>query len=258
MAAYTFLRIGNQVWHGSMTDTAIYTHWARHYNLLHAFKDFRGEAERVSALLRQYQPGASSLLDVACGTGQHLRYLDPTLALTGLDANQALLDVLVEQLPDCRTHCALMQDFELREKFDVLTCLFSSIGFVQTLDGLSRTFHNFAAHLNPRGLVLIEPWFSPANFWVGKLGGHFVDLPDLKVAWIYNTLLEDGLSVLDNRFLVGTGEKTEQFHERHVLGLFSPEQYRAALDDAGFKLLEYLGPEQSWKRGLYVARRLGD
>jgi len=39
------------------------------YDELYEGKDYAGEADYVDALIRQYRPGAQSLLDLGCGTG---------------------------------------------------------------------------------------------------------------------------------------------------------------------------------------------
>ena len=45
------------------------------YDRFYGTKDYAGEAQLVSALIRRHQPRARTLLDVACGTGRHLEHL---------------------------------------------------------------------------------------------------------------------------------------------------------------------------------------
>ena len=56
-----------------------------------------------------------------------------------------------------------MADFDLPRRFDVIICLFSSIGYAKTLNRLQKTLTNLARHLRPDGIVVIEPFFSPNN-----------------------------------------------------------------------------------------------
>ena len=53
-----------------------------------------------------------------------------------------------------------MTTMSLGRRFDVITCLFSTIGYVKTYQNLAKTLRNFADHLRPGGLLLIEPWFT--------------------------------------------------------------------------------------------------
>ena len=59
---------------------------SRYYDLIYGFKDYRQEAEFLRILIERVAPGARTLLDVACGTGEHLRYLTGYQA-EGLDLN---------------------------------------------------------------------------------------------------------------------------------------------------------------------------
>ena len=45
------------------------------YDAVYSFKDYRAEAEQLRDLIEERSPGASTLLDVACGTGKHLEQL---------------------------------------------------------------------------------------------------------------------------------------------------------------------------------------
>lgn len=233
----------------------MYSRWARYYDALHVFKDYRSEAARLTSMIHRFHPQARTLLDVACGTGQHLRHLRESFEVEGLDANDEFLKVVRGHSPGLAVHCGMMETFDLGKCYDVVTCMFSSIGFVRTPEALQQTVDNFARHLNPGGLLVIEPWFSRENFWTGKVNAHFVDQPELKIAWMYTTAVEDGLSVLANHFLVGTPEGMETMQENHVLGLFSPEEYLDAIRNAGLSPVFSIDPEPTWKRGLHVARK---
>lgn len=237
-----------------MTGTIMYSRWARYYDALYAFKDYPADTARLTALFRRFHPQARTLLDVACGTGQHLRHLRRTFDVEGVDANNEFLDIVRDHSPELPVHCARMECLDLGKRYDVVTCLSSSIGFVRTPEALQRTIDNFVRHLNPGGLLVIEPWFSRENFWTGRINALYVDQPELKIALMYTTAIEDGLAVLANQMLVGTPEGIETLHEDHVLGLFSSGEYIAAIGNAGLEVILSTGPEQSWKRGLHVAR----
>ena len=54
-----------------------------------------------------------------------------------------------------------MTAFDLGCRFDVVTCLFSSIGYVGTVERLDQAIATMAAHLEPGGTLIVEPWLSP-------------------------------------------------------------------------------------------------
>ncbi|MGD0250923.1 MAG: methyltransferase domain-containing protein, partial [Thermoplasmata archaeon] len=62
------------------------------YDRVYAWKDYAAEAVRIRQLVRRYGPtDAHALLDVACGTGEHLRFLGRWYRVTGLDSSSAML-----------------------------------------------------------------------------------------------------------------------------------------------------------------------
>ena len=57
-----------------------------------------------------------------------------------------------------------MSDFRGHpEQYDVVMCLFSSIGYLKTVDRVLRAFVCFRQHLLQGGLVVVEPWFEPGR-----------------------------------------------------------------------------------------------
>ena len=60
------------------------------------FKDYESEARKISELITREHPSARTLLDVACGTGEHARVLrDPYAhSETGAEMNLSRRDLL--------------------------------------------------------------------------------------------------------------------------------------------------------------------
>jgi SAM-dependent methyltransferase len=209
---------------------------ARYYDKLYAGKDYAGEVESLLHVIRRAMPsGARTLLDVACGTGRHLELLQPHFSVEGLDNSDEQLEEARRRLPGVPFHCLDMMDFALGRDFDVVTCLFSSIGYVRTLDKLERAVGSMAAHLNPGGLLIIEPWFTPDSWHAGTVHAVYVNEPELKIARINTSLTVGRLSVFDFHYLVGTPSVTEHFAERHKLGLFTVEEMQGAIEWAGLR-----------------------
>lgn len=95
-------------------------------------KDYDAEAAGVRAYVDTHHPQARTLLDVACGTGQHLsRWVDTFDEVVGSDVAPAMLAVARERLgADVALVEADFRTLQLGRRFDVVTCLFSAIGHV--------------------------------------------------------------------------------------------------------------------------------
>jgi SAM-dependent methyltransferase len=225
---------------------------ARYYDLLYDFKNYETASGQLHQLIQSRHPAARTLLDVACGSGRHLSSLRHHYRVEGLDVSEDLLALAAARCAGVPLHRADMLDFDLGRSFDVVTCLFSSIAYLKTITRIRRAVANMARHLNPGGLLLIEPWFTPERYWTGTITSNVVTRPDLRIAWMYTSEREGDVSVLDINFLVGTPQRVEHFTERHEFGLITHEEYLGAMRAVGLET-EYR-VEGFFGRGMYGGR----
>ena len=226
---------------------------AEFYDALYANsgKDYDTEAEQLRELIRRYRwSGGADWLDVGCGTGMHIARLQRDFGAVGLDIDEGMLAVARERCPDVPFHRGDMVDFALDQRFDVVTCLFSSIGYARTSERLHGAVANMTHHLKPGGVLIVEPWIRPEDWEDRHVGAIFVDEPDLKIARINRSRRDERISILDFQYLVGTPDGVEHFTERHELGLFAHEDYVDALQCAGLHVEHH--PQGLTDRGLYV------
>jgi SAM-dependent methyltransferase len=229
----------------------MYARSARYYDAIYGFKDYAAEAAAVSARIRDRKPDAATLLDVACGTGAHLVHFARSFRVAGIDLSEEQLAVARIRMPDAELHQGDMTTFDLGERFDAVTCLFSSIGYAgSTVDRLDAAIARMAAHLTPGGVLVVEPWLTPERFEDGHLSTLFVDEPDIAIARMAISHKEDRRSWFDMEHLVGTTDGIEHFTEHQDLGLFTVEEHVAAFERAGLAVEH--DPEGPIGRGLYV------
>jgi SAM-dependent methyltransferase len=222
----------------------------RFYDAIYAWKDYQSEAVKIHALIQRRNPGARTLLDVACGTGTHLEHLREHYEVEGVDVDPEMVRIALERLPGVPIHEGNMADLHLGKKFDAVTCLFSSIGYMRTVENLIRAVGRMSEHLAQGGVLMVEPWVTPETFEPGRPSAKFVDEPDLKIARMDVPRVEGRLSVIDFRYLVGTREGIEDFTERHEIALFTHEEYLDAFRKANLEVEH--DPEGLMDRGLYI------
>jgi len=232
----------------------VFEETARYYDRIYAFKDYAAEASKVRAIVEEeLGTGGRRLLDVACGTGLHVERLKAHFDAEGLDLSPELLEVSRERNPEVTHYLADMRTFELDARFDVVTCLFSSIGYMTTVDDLRRAVERMAAHLVLGGLLIVEPWLTPDVWRPNTVHGLFVDEPELKIARVNTSLTEGRVSVFDLHHLIGTPQGTEHVVEHHELGLYTVDEMTEAFASAGLDVR--YDSEGLTGRGLYIARK---
>src|SRR6266516_5229543 len=119
------------------------------YDLIYSsFKNYAEEAAALAAIVRRAHAHAHTVLDVACGTAEHARRLthDHGFAVDGLDLDPAFVRIARQKLPHGDVYEVDMTSFALPRRYDVVQCLFSSIGYVRTLDDVRRALERFRDH----------------------------------------------------------------------------------------------------------------
>lgn len=233
----------------------MYNKSAAYYDAVYSFKNYERESERLDEIIRRYKKSPGDiLLDVACGTGNHVTYLKKRFAVEGLDLNPELLKIARAKNPDVTFHKEDMCTFNLGKKFDIISCLFSAIGHVKTRAKMRKAVANMARHLKDGGILAIEPWFSPEQWNVGSMHSNFVDRPDLKLARLTISARRKDLSINQMHYLVASKKGVRYFIERLELGLFTPQEYLGAFQMAG---LDTVFDSQGLDgRGLYIGVKI--
>jgi len=206
------------------------------YDLVYSFKDYPAEAARVRELVEAAGGrGEGTLLDVACGTGMHLESLRAHYAVEGTDLDDGLLAIARGRLPEVPLHHADMRGFNLGRRFDVVTCLFSAIGYVRDVEGLRAAVASMARHLEPGGALAVEPWFTPDDIRPDFVGVSSQSFPELTIVRMSHTRVEGAVSIVAFEYLVGRPGGITRASERHEMGLFTRDEMRAAFEDAGLR-----------------------
>lgn len=227
---------------------------AEFYDAIYSFKDYGAEAAQVAARVRSVHPAAYAVLDVACGTGEHALRLarDHGFEVDGLDLDAGLLDVARRKHPSGQFFQADMSHFALGKRYDVVLWLFSSIGYLVTLERVQRAFQCFHRHLNREGLLMVEPWFAPGEMEHGRVSRQVATHEGATVERTSRTEIEDRVSRIIFDYSIDTQGGLRHVSEIHELGLFKREEMAMAFEAMGFDP-EY-DPVGLTGRGLWLAR----
>lgn len=193
----------------------------KYYDKIYADKDYGAECQHLKSLIPS---DSQSLLDVACGTGKHLEILQDYFAVEGIDINPEMIEI-AKSRTCANLHVGDMVNFNLDAQFDVIICLFGSIGYLKTVDNLNKAVANFSDHLESGGILLLEPFAFPNNVNEGLLTR---DVGDIHIT--SNVSKEGNICVLDKTYHMPdcTIEKT------YRLAMFNHDEYLKALTSAGF------------------------
>jgi SAM-dependent methyltransferase len=223
------------------------------YDLIYStIKDYSSEAKQIAGLLRRLHPQCETVLDVACGTGEHVRLLAAEgFNVDGLDLDRALLEI-AKQKHSSRFFQADMSDFHLPHRYDAVLCLFSSIGYLVTLDRVAKALICFREHLAPGGVILVEPWFEPGGLDTTRVARNVAEAGGIRVTRVGRVEVEDRVSRLYFDYEISDKTGTRCVSEIHELGLFTSAEMVEQFHEAGLEVEH--DPSGLTGRGLYVAR----
>jgi SAM-dependent methyltransferase len=218
-----------------------YTSLAKYYDLIFSRKDYPQEVEFIRSLVKSHCPNAQSILDVGCGTGEHLNLLkDEFETLWGVDLNQEIINEAQKKSDKINYQLGGMKDFRIDTKFDVITCLYSVFNYNLTPEDAVLTLKNFKAHLNPGG-VLIFALYTPHN--TDKvISLHMGNNDEVEVAKINQYIFDPSTSFETTDFLVllktsaGVDFKVEKNHKFRI---YNTEEFSALCQRSGLNKHEY-------------------
>jgi SAM-dependent methyltransferase len=208
---------------------------AEFYDAIYSFKDYAAEAAQIANLVRSLRPHARTVLDVGCGTGEHCRLLADVhgFKVDGLDLDTGLLRAAKQKHPAGRFFEADMSDFELEERYDAILCLFSSIGYLVTLERVTRALVCFRQHVTPGGVVLVEPWFGPGSLNTKRLFRVTGTHRGGRVTRSSRNQVEGRISRLHFDYEFEGPDGVQHVSEVHELGLFTEQEMGDSFQRAG-------------------------
>lgn len=136
-----------------MTATALYTDLSGYYDLMCADINYQAQSATVHRIQQFFGNGGKRHLDLACGTGPHIRYLlDLGYQSAGLDLNQPMLDLAQQRCPEASFSCQNMCEFQVTAPVDLITCFLYSLHYSQTIEGLQACIRQAYLALNTGGV----------------------------------------------------------------------------------------------------------
>jgi cyclopropane fatty-acyl-phospholipid synthase-like methyltransferase len=226
------------------------------YDRMYHWKDYEGEAVALRAQLMAegVAPGAR-LLEAAVGTGAHLAHLADHFEVAGFDLNEGMLRVARHRLPGVPLWQADMREFTVEVPYDVIICMFSSIGYLTDRAQLAAAAACFAASLPPGGLLVVEPWFTVEQWRVGNPNLQTYDSADLKLARGTVSSIDGEIAVMDMHWLVlRRGRPAEHFVDTHRMWLCPRSVLLDVFAENGFSM-RFQEEGLPGGRGLLIGRR---
>lgn len=213
----------------------IYKDLAEWYPLLTLLDDYKEEADYYHEVLSKHvsQPRAT-MLELGSGAGYNAYFLKEWYEVTLSDLSDEMLELSRKINPELEHFQGDMRELRLNRTFDIVF-IHDAICYMQTEDDLRKAIATAAVHCKPGGMVLIAPdyvkeIFSPHTNNGGEDGtGRAMRW----LEWVTGPN-SDGTYYVDFIIALRENDSIKTFHERHIEGLFSENEWIRILSDTGF------------------------
>ncbi|SDI96340.1 Methyltransferase domain-containing protein [Pseudomonas flavescens] len=140
-----------------MSVNTLYTDLSDYYDLMCADIDYQAQSHCIHRLQQIFGNGGRRHLDLACGTGPHVRhFLDAGYRSSGLDINPPMLAKAAVRCPEAHFCVQDMCSFMVDEPFDLITCFLYSVHYSGSLARLEACIASVHGALQSNGLFCLN------------------------------------------------------------------------------------------------------
>ena len=130
----------------------IYDHMLKHVN-------YFMWADYIYNLAVMHNVHMKKMLDLACGTGKLINEMTVhNVSCVGLDMSESMLELAKNRLENQSVELiqADMTSFDIDDQFDVITCLFDSINYLESEERLLLFFNHVSNYLKNDSLLIFD------------------------------------------------------------------------------------------------------
>ena len=125
---------------------------AKYYDLFYKKKNYDKESTFLENLINKRK----TILDVGCGTGLHMHYLEEkNYQVEGLDLNEGMLEVAKTRVKGPLYQGNLL-DFQPKKKYDAIISMFAVFNHLTNEQELEKAILHWYKYLNEKGILIID------------------------------------------------------------------------------------------------------
>lgn len=215
-----------------MPSNQLYTDLSGYYDLMCADIDYLAQSTGVRRLHQLLGQSGGRHLDLACGTGPHIRhFLDFGYQSQGLDISQPMLDRAAVRCPEAEFTLGDMCHFEFDGPFDLITCFLYSIHYSNDIPRLTSCIANAHRALSTNGVFCfnaVDKNKIDNNLQVTHTAEHEGGFFEFSSGWHYRG--HGDKQALRLRITRTAEDKTESWRDEHSMVALTFEEIKDLLE----------------------------
>lgn len=201
------------------TQNVLYTNLSHYYDLMCCDIDYQQQSLAVMRLYELFGNGKFTHLDLACGTGPHIRhFIDAGFQSNGLDINEPMLAIAKARCPEAEFYLQNMSAFNLAEPVSLITCFLYSLHYNPDIQQLQQCIEHTFNALSPAGIFCFNAVdkekicnLSSVRHSTVHDNQHF----DFESAWHYSG--EGDTQALRLSISKTSINNTQHWHDQHTM-----------------------------------------
>jgi predicted TPR repeat methyltransferase len=215
----------------TMSVNALYTDLSDYYDLMCADIAYQAQSHCIHRLQQLFGNAGSRHLDLACGTGPHVRhFIDAGYTSSGLDINQPMLDKAAIRCPQARFSLQDMCSFTVDKPRDLITCFLYSIHYSGAIERLKACIASVHGALAANGVFCfnaVDKHKIDNDLFVSHTARHADGLFSFSSGWHYSG--EGEQQSLKLSIEKSTAAETLLWHDEHPMVAVSFVELQALL-----------------------------
>lgn len=207
------------------------------YDFLNKNKDYNSECEFIISKVKVYNKfNIKKMLDIGCGTGNHLQYLSKYINNgIGIDISKEMIDVASKkEIPNVKFIHSSVENLSDSE-FDLITLLFQVVNHIHDLSKLILLFKSISNKINSGGILIFDVFNCLAML---------LDKPNNEIRNIHDRTIEikSNFDAFNSNLSIHYNYKDNTTNESFNYSLYetiwSPFILKQILNETGFKICE--------------------
>ena len=233
----------------AFSESMFQSELAKYYDLMRQYRDYGKESRFADSLIQKNCPGAKSILDICCGTGEHaINMAKLGYGVTGIDSSPDMLAIAGEKavkagLPiDFR--CIDTNEFDAVGEFQAAYCLGYTFLYMTTQEKAMNLLAVVSRALLPGGIFLVD--FINGQWLLEDFqrDEYVYRQENVTIYQFEHSCLEENRKVkhIDFQYIIDEheGPVNEIFAEED-LRIFFEDEVRLLLSESGFDKVESFG-----------------
>ena len=212
----------------------LYNELAPYYDLFN-FNDYKKQTSFVTKIINKefYSRKTKNnikILDLACGTGEHIKILKRKFEIEGIDVNKGMVKKAKSKNPTNMIKEGNICNLNLKYNYyDVVVCFSSSIQYILSEKDLESFFKKVKKSLKNQGIFIFDMAYCKEKWIEGYVGIRTVVRDGLQIAEIFKSRSKNNISYYDPIYLINNNGRFRFYIDNHKIYLFSIKKVKNIL-----------------------------